>query len=171
MELGKIALPKLRRLEIVTGGFSRANLKSIVTAAWPELEALTLYFGDEEYGGDCTVDDLGPILAASGIPRVKHLGLANAPFADELARELPRSKVLAQLATLDISKGTLSDEGAAAIIERAAAFTHLESLDVSESFLSEGVVERLTSALGKVAVSADDQGDPEDEYRFVQVAE
>src|SRR5262249_112306 len=80
MDLGKITLPNLRLFEVITGGFTKANLASVAGATWPKLEILRLYFGDDNYGGNCTIDDLKPVLDGKGLAKVKHLGLCNAEF-------------------------------------------------------------------------------------------
>src|SRR5262249_2595093 len=37
MDLGKITLPNLRLFEVITGGFTKANLASVAGATWPKL--------------------------------------------------------------------------------------------------------------------------------------
>jgi len=171
MELGALQLPGLRSLTIVTGGLTKANVKSVAAASWPRLETLVLYFGTDEYGCNCTAADVAPILAGKGLAQVKHLGLANAEFADDLARALPTAKILPQLQTLDLSKGLMTDEGATALIEGAGALAHLKSFDLSQNYLSAAVAARLVAALKSTSVAVGEQGDPAEEYRYVQVAE
>jgi uncharacterized protein (TIGR02996 family) len=170
MELGAIDLPELRKLELVTGGLRRENVASIRTAALPKLESLLLCIG--EPGGDygCTVqlDDLGWILAGEGIPGVRHLGLANSGFADELAAALPGARVLAQLETLDLSRGTMSDEGGRQLLEHAGAFAHLKQLDLSRNFFGGEV---LAALRGWPNVKLADNESPDGDYRYVAIGE
>jgi len=171
MKLGKIDLPSLKKLEIVTGGLDKASCAAVASAKWPKLESLTLYFGDDNYGGDCGVDDLESIFAGKNLASVKHLGLCNAGFEDDIARGIAGSKILAQLKTLDLSKGTMGDEGAQAILDNAKGFKHLERIDLTENYVSAEMVEQLKAAFGDKIV-ADSQGDGEDaDDRYVQVSE
>jgi uncharacterized protein (TIGR02996 family) len=169
MELGALDLPELRTLELVTGGLRKENLASIRTGTIGKLQSLLLCIG--ETGGDygCTADisDLKWIFAAEGLTNVVHLGLANASFADEIAAALPGSKILAQVTTLDLSRGTMTDEGARHILEHAGAFAHLERLNLSRNFFSSDVVAALAK-LPNVLVG-DNQTD--DDYRYVAIGE
>lgn len=47
MKLGKIDLPNLRELRIITGGFDTKSLASICNAKWPKLETLNIQLGNE----------------------------------------------------------------------------------------------------------------------------
>ncbi len=169
MDLGKIDLPELRVFEVVTGGFTKENLASVISAKWPKLERLVLYFGDDNYGGNCEVDDLGPIFDGKGLGSVTTLGLSNAEFANDIAAAIPKAKILKQLKVLDLSKGTLDDDGARHLVENAAALRHLDLLDVSKSYLTEEMLGRLAKVCRRVV--GDSQGEPDGEYRYVQVAE
>ena len=171
MKLGKIDLPALKKLEIITGGLDKATLGAVSTAKWPNLETLTLYFGDDSYGGDCTADDLEQIFSGKSIPNVKHLGLCNAHFQDDIARGMAGSKVLAQLHTLDLSKGTMGDDGAQAILDNATGFKRLLRLELTENYISEAMAEKLKSAFGD-RVDVGNQGDGADpDDRYVQISE
>ncbi len=173
LELGEIALPELRSLEIITTGLSRDNLRSMRAARWPRLEAMWLSFGDTrredvvdeqgEAGSNVEPGDLAWILAGENLAGVRRLGLASASFTDELARGLAGSRILAQLEMLDLSLGTLSDAGAHAILSRAAAFRHLRRLDLSHAYLSDGVRDAL-AALGPEVV-LDHPQSPDDDFR------
>jgi uncharacterized protein (TIGR02996 family) len=172
MNLGKIELPSLEKLEIVTGGFDAKNMKAIATAKWPKLESLVLYLGSDDYGGNCSIDDVEPILTGKAIPNVKHLGLCNSELADDIARAVAKSKVLAQLRTLDLSKGTMGDDGARAILDDAKAFAHLEKIDLSDNYISDDLCAALEKALGEGKVDTTSQGDGEDpDDRYVQISE
>jgi uncharacterized protein (TIGR02996 family) len=169
MDLGAIDLPELRSFEVVTGGFSKKNLASVTKARWPKLEKLVLYFGVDDYGGDCEADDLKALLEGKNMPALRSLALSNAPFADEIAAMLPKAKVVKQLRRLDLSKGMLTDAGAAHLVDNADAFKHLEELDVSENYLTSDAIGRLQGVCKKVIAGS--QGDPNEEYRYVQVTE
>ncbi len=171
MTLGKIDLPSLKKLEIVTGGLDQPSLAAVSNAKWPKLESLVLYFGDENYGGNCSVADLQTLLSGKTVPGVKHLGLCNAGFQDDIAEAVAASKILPQLRSLDLSKGTMGDDGAQFILGNAKAFAHLERIDLSQNYITLSAADRLKAALGEKVIVTD-QGDGEDEDdRYVQISE
>ncbi|WP_163997171.1 WGR domain-containing protein [Pyxidicoccus caerfyrddinensis] len=168
-ELGNIDLPELREFTIETGGLPLAALKSIAAAKWPKLERLEVWFGQENYGGEGGVEDIQPILDGKGLPNLKALGLCNAEFVDELCKVLPKTKVLPRLERLDLSQGTMSDEGARILAESAAAFAHLKHLDFTRNTLTdEG--ERAVAKLCP-SVSAGNQREFDEDYRYSAVGE
>jgi predicted DNA-binding WGR domain protein len=171
MNLGEITLPNLRKLEIQTGGFSKKNLKSVSEAKMPNLETLILYFGTDDYGCDCKAKDVKALLEGANFPKLKRLGLCNSEFADDLPELLAESKLLSKIRHLDLSCGTLADEGAQVLLDEKKAFSHLESLDLSQNYLSDIMRERLRIAFEHVNTEdqSGDNDDPED--RYVQIAE
>ncbi|MCP3142631.1 WGR domain-containing protein [Pyxidicoccus xibeiensis] len=169
LELGSIVLPELREFTVETGGLALSAVKSIASANWPKLERLEVWFGSDNYGGEGGVEDIQPILDAKGLPHLKHLGICNSEFTDELAKVLPRSKLLPQLEALDLSKGTLSDEGARILAENASAFAHLKSLDVTENTLTDEGQQQVAKLCKNV--SAGNQRDYDEEYRYAAVGE
>jgi uncharacterized protein (TIGR02996 family) len=171
MDLGTLDLPECRELVIETGGLTKDELKAVAKAQWPKLEKLELWFGDDNYGADCTVKDVRALLDGAGMPRLQWLGLRNADFVNELVPELATAKVLPRLKTLDLSMGVLTHPGAEALLKHWDAFGHLERLDLSESLLAAADVERLT-AKSKAVVADDQRGDGTDEDdRYVAVGE
>jgi hypothetical protein len=67
--------------------------------------------------------------------------------------------VTARLEVLDLSMGTLGDEGAAALLA-SPAVKRLRKLDVHHHYVSPGLVEKLRG-LG-IEVNADDVQEPDD---------
>jgi uncharacterized protein (TIGR02996 family) len=171
MVLGAIELPELRSLEIVTGGLTSENLESIAKASWPNLEHLLLCIGetDNDYGCNVQLEDVTKLLEGQNLGRVRHLALANSSLADAIAAELPRSKILPQLETLDLSRGTFSDEGARAILDNAAAFKHLRQLDLTHNYIGNELAAELAK-LGPNVILAEAE-DPNEDYRYVQISE
>lgn len=170
MNLGTIDLPNLKHFEVYTGGFNKDNMKSVLAANWPKLETLLLRFGgNSDYGGDCEVDDVLPLLAAKGIPNVRTLALANSPFIDALIPHLATSPLLKQVTSLDLSLGEMTDAGVNAIVEHADAFRHLTKLDVHRNYISKDAIESLRGVAGGLNVGR--QEDPEDDYRYCQIGE
>jgi hypothetical protein len=173
IELGKIVAPELESAAFVTGGLPQKAVRSIASASWPKLERLEVWLGAEEYGAGGTLEDVLPILDGKGLPKLKHLALKNCEFGDEIAASIGKSKILAQLDTLDLSMSILTDQGAQAMSSTASAFAHLSLLDVSDGYLgNEGV--RLVEGLAKKVKTGDqreaDEWDGE-QHRYVAVGE
>src|SRR5262249_6441777 len=169
LELGTIEAPELRHFEVRTGGLTFANIQSVCAAAWPKLERLILWFCDENYGAEGGVDEIRAILEGKGLAQVKHLGLMNAVFTDDLCQMIHEAKILPQLETLNLSMGTMSDEGAQALAAHAQAFKHLARLDVSDNCMSEEGVALLAGLCREVNTA--DQRDYGEEDRYVSVGE
>ena len=170
LKLGKIELPHLVHAEFRTGGLEKANARAIATAAVPSLEYLDIWYGDDNYGGDATASDVELLLGRTDLPRLRHLGLMNSEFADELPAVLARSKLLPQLTELDLSMGCMTDEGARALAEHKDAFGHLERLVVSLNYLSRAGVTVLRGVAKTVEVGKQRE-DEDPEYRHPAVGE
>lgn len=165
-DLGTLDLPELQILVVETCGLTRAQLRSIIGDGPREkLESLEVWFGSSDYGAEATVDDIAPLLDAKHLPRVKHLGLMNAEIVEDVCRVLPHASILAQLRSLDLSMGTLSDSGIEPLLQNRDAFSHLVELNVDDNYLSEAAVESLREAFGDAVVWS--QSKEEDEYEGV----
>jgi uncharacterized protein (TIGR02996 family) len=137
MQLGRIQLPTLRQLTVETGTLSKESALSIAGASWPALESLELWFGQEDYGAEATVEHIAPILAGGSAPRLRRLGLRNCELTAELCEALPEAEVLDRLESLDLSLGTMNDEEAKRLARDPRPFENLARLDVSENYLTE----------------------------------
>ncbi len=169
LALGDIDLPELREFTVETGGLFLNAIKSIASAKWPKLEKLEIWFGSDNYGAEGGVEDIQPILDGQGLPNLKHLGLRNSEFTDALAQALPSAVVLPRLEKLDISMGTLSNEGAKALADNAAAFAHLKQLDVSENILEDEGQSLISKAIPHANVG--NQREFDEDYRYAAVGE
>jgi hypothetical protein len=169
--LGTIAHDKLEELTIETGGLPLAAAKSLAAAKLPSLTKLTLWFGTEEYGGGSNIKAIKGILDGKGLPKVEHLGLQNADFQDEIAKAVCTAPIIKQLKTLNLSMGTMSDEGAKAIAGAADHFKHLESIHFDDNFLTDEGTQALLEALGDIVKIGDQEDDEDGEYRYVSVGE
>jgi len=165
--LGTIALPKLVHAVFATGGLAKASAKAIAAATWPNIEHLEVYYGDESYGGNATIKDVLPLLARTDLPKLRYLGVKNAMFQDALCEHLATSKLLRQLATLDLSCGILTDDGAATIARHRQAFAHLAVLDISRTYVTKQGIALLKGVAKQVIAKdmrADIDDDPDDRY-------
>ncbi|MGW4034286.1 STM4015 family protein [Streptomyces sp. NPDC004838] len=169
---------KLRALVIETGGLGADVVRAVAASDLPALEHLDLWIGASEYGADVAVSDLEPILAGTRLPSLRYLGLCNSDIQDQIAVAVAGAPVVGRLDTLDLSMGTLGDDGAEALLH-GQPLTHLTKLDLNHHFVSEPMVKRFEAAFegsGVVVDLGDEQLgelDPDDEWdhRYTSVAE
>ncbi|MFF3569783.1 STM4015 family protein [Nocardia jiangxiensis] len=164
---------RLAQLTVQSGGLSGEAVRGIAGCDLPALTHLDLWLGTEDYGGDCEVSDLAPILTGAKLPGLRDLALRNSEIQDRICVALATAPVVAQLEGLDVSMGVLTDEGAGALLT-GQSLTHLTSLDMHYNFLSESMRSAVRSLLEpagvEVDVDVDDAGYDED-YRYVAVGE
>jgi hypothetical protein len=168
------AYPELRELTFQSGGLPPEVVRAVAGSEFPELTDLELYLGDEEYFGGSEVADLAGILAGTHFPKLRYLGLRDAENADEVAAAVAHAPIVSRLEVLDLSLGTLGDEGAAALLA-GQPLTHLKKLDLHHHYISEAMQERLRAALPGVEVNLSELEEPDDwdgeEHRYVAVSE
>lgn len=181
MSFGKIDAPNLRSFRVETGGLGKKSLASILDAKAPKLETLNLWFGQVDYGFDCKLADMVKLLDAQRFPKLKHLGIANSIYGDELAPHVATAPILRQLETLDLSRSHLTIDGVRALASHAQAFAHLQKLDLSECLLDKAGQKLAKTLCKTVDLSEqedradhqpDDDGDPKDLWwRYTAVGE
>lgn len=130
---------KLKALIIESGGLSREVINQICQLELPALEYLELWLGRAEYGGTSSIEDLMPILSGNLFPKLKYLGLRNCEYTDDIAFAIVQSPIVEQLLELDLSMGTLGDEGAKALLN-CPAVQQLDILDLSQNYLSNEII-------------------------------
>jgi hypothetical protein len=169
----KASHANLKALILETGGLSRETVYQLYDWQFPALEHLEFWFGSENYGGDCWEHDMAAILEDLKFPNLTYLGLRNAQFTHELMERLVRSPLLPRLQVLDLSMGTLGDDAAMTLLE-CLAVRDLTTLNVSESYLSGGMIEQLqTLGIQVIAVAQRDEEEEEDpaDRRYCAVSE
>lgn len=125
--LGRIVLPELRHFTLETDYLEdAAAFEEILAARWPNLERLELADLD---GG---LDEDALLRAIAPLP-LTHLAIHGSPRADQVVSALLRSPVLPRLRVLDLREGALSPEGVKLLRERADAFRHLETLNLTDA--------------------------------------
>jgi hypothetical protein len=172
LQLGALHHTNLKSLVIQSGGLDVGIVRAVVNAELPNLEHLELWLGTDSYGANTTVADLEPLLSGAQFPTLGYLGLRDSDIADQIAVPLAQAPILARIRILDLSLGTLGDEGAAALLA-SPAVANLAKLDIHHHYCSDEMVARLTR-LG-IEVDASEQEQP-DEYggefhRYVAVGE
>ncbi|MFC9951360.1 STM4015 family protein [Streptomyces prasinus] len=167
----------LRALALESGGLPADAVRGVGASELPALEHLDLWLGTSWYGADSEAADLAPILSGDRFPNLRHLALRNSEIQDEVAAAVASAPVVARLDVLDLSMGTLGDEGAVALLG-GQPLTHLKKLDLHHNYLSDPVRQRLTETLVTAGVEIDLDPDDAEEYedegtveRYVSVGE
>jgi predicted DNA-binding WGR domain protein len=172
LRLERLEHHNLRSLTIQSGGLSSQTVRDVAAAKLPELRSLTLWLGTDNYGGDASIDDLGPILAGTVFPQLEFLGLMDSEKADEMAAAVAVAPILDRIKGLDLSMGTISDVGANALLQSPKVRT-LKYLNLRHHYISEGVAAQLRG-LG-IEVNVSDRQKPDEdggeEYRYCEVSE
>jgi uncharacterized protein (TIGR02996 family) len=160
-QLGAIDAPTLCCARLATFAMSDQNARSIADARWPGLERLEVRYGSVARRGPAILDAIRRLLARTDMPKLVHLGITGADFADELSDLLVTMPVVRQLRELDLSRGQLTDVGATRLAAHPDAFTQLEVLDVTGNLMTAAGIE-LVRGLAKNVVTRD-QVNPDDD--------
>ncbi|XSG76976.1 STM4015 family protein [Herpetosiphon llansteffanensis] len=172
LSFGAIHHQQLKGLVIQTGGLPVQVVRDVAAANLPALEHLELWLGNDEYGGNSTVDDLQPILSGEQFPSLINLGLRDCEYADALAQAVAKAPILERIKVLDLSLGNMSDAGAE-VLFTSEAIRKLEFLDLHHHYMSDGMRDCWATIDLKSDVSgqetADEDGD--EEYRYIAVSE
>ena len=159
----------LRALIVETAGLSRETVAQICNMKLPKLEHLELWFGYQDNGGDCSIENVRPILDGLIFSNLNYLGLCNSQFTDDIAEAVVNSSLLNTISVLDLSLGTLTDRGAEFLLN-FAPINELDILNVSYNYLSSEMVGKLSELDCKVLANFQEEDDDE-EYRYCSVSE
>lgn len=178
LDAKSLALPKLKSLVVESGGLAPETTRAIVRActsgSLPALTRLELWFGSRHYGGTTTIGDVLPLLATR-MPKLTDLGLMNSEIADDIAKALKDAPLLRTVKNLDLSMGVLTGAGAASLAAAKSSLPLLETLNVSENYLSEDDIDRLDGLCAQIIRGEQKEWDPEvddpEEDRYVSVSE
>ncbi|WP_439680724.1 STM4015 family protein [Embleya sp. MST-111070] len=144
----------LRALRFESGGLSARLVGAIGLCDLPALENLELWLGINQYDGTATVDDLAELLSGVRVPALRRLGLMNSEIQDAVAAAVAAAPLTARLESLDLSMGTLGDEGVEALLA-GQPLTHLKTLRINHHFVSDTMAARLREALRPHGVTVD----------------
>ncbi|HIW61560.1 MAG TPA: STM4015 family protein [Candidatus Stackebrandtia excrementipullorum] len=145
----------LRSLTVQTGGLPGRVTREIVSSGLPNLERLELWLGQEEYGGDTTIDDLRPVLSGDAFGGLVHLGLRNAENTGDLLKALVESSLLPRLRSVDLSMGTLRGRDVELLLTSIPKLAHLDDLNFEHHYLTKAETERVQAAFDAAGVSID----------------
>ncbi|UQZ35139.1 hypothetical protein C2I18_17365 [Paenibacillus sp. PK3_47] len=170
LSLSNLQHDKLEELIIITGGLSKKVLSEIAAGHLPNLRKLELYLGVDNYGFDGSLEDLLPLIQPEKFPKLTYLGLKNSEIQDEIAKALADAPILDQLHTLDLSLGTLSDEGAEALLA-SERIKGLQALNLSYHYMSDTMISRWKASGLPVDVSDQQQSDDDEDWRYPSITE
>lgn len=172
LSLGDATHESLETLIVEAGGLPRNVVREVASGHLPALNHLELWLGTSEYGGDATIDDVAPILQGDRFPELQYLGLRDSEITDQIAAAVPDAPIVERLKVLDLSKGTLGDEGAGALLG-ANNLGGLDKLDLHHHYMSDDMMTRLQQRMAELGVEVNlDEQEEEEEYgRYVAVSE
>jgi hypothetical protein len=172
LKLGPVTHNHLKKLVIQSGGLDRKVVQDVIMSTLPALEHLEFYLGAENYGATSEVDDFTPLLRGDRFPKLQYLGLRDSEIADDLAAVVANSPVLDTIEILDMSLGTLGDDGAHALL-KSDRIKKLKKLDLHHHFISKEVMEELRKLPVEVELSDAKEEERWNDrvWRFVAVSE
>ncbi len=168
LQLPPVTHAGLRELIIESGGLPLEIVQSLAESKLPALEHLELWLGSDDYGFEGDVAAYQQMVQQLRTPSLRVLGLRDSQIADGLAAWLAGEPWIAALETLDLSLGTLGDEGAKALLA-SPHVAALKRLDLSHHYISPELQAQLRVAIPGVVL--DDAQDPSDDDRYVAVGE
>ena len=147
-------------------------MREVASASLPQLEHLELWLGDDGYGNDISNEDLKPLLSADLFPNLKYLGLCDDCDADQTASLIAEVGFGESVEVLDLSMGTLGDEGAKALAA-SPRIKALKKLDLHYHYISPEVIEQLRQLGPEIDDSDKQEADEYDgqEERYVAISE
>ena len=173
LRLGQTSRPELRSLEIISGGLPSEVVEDIIASDFPNLEKLILYVGVEDYGFEGDLEIFRPLFSKERFPKLTYLGLVNSEEQDNIVEMFLQSDILPQLETMDISAGTLKDEGAQLLLDNLDKISHLKFIDMSYNYLSKDMKKKLQALPMKIDVSDTQDADEDDDevYYYPMITE
>lgn len=159
LELGDICHEGLESLTIICGGLPGNVIQSIQNAKLPNLQKLLLYIGVEDYGFDGNADTIKELLEQADFPKLTYLGIADSEIQDELTSVVLESKFMGQIHTLDLSNGTLTDQGGTLLAEKLPDYPNVKKLDVHFHYMTKEMMDKLQQLPIEVDVSEKNKPD------------
>lgn len=173
LSLGDIQHENLKSLEIICGGLPKEVLAGIRDAKLPALESLSLYIGVEDYGFDGNIEDIANMLMNSDFPNLKTLGIKDSEIQDDVAKVVTKSKYMSQIEVLDLSLGTLTDEGGQVLLDTLPDYENIKEVNLEYHYMSEDMMAKLKALSADVDVSDKQEDDEYDGeiYRYPMLTE
>lgn len=168
LRLGRTSRPELRSLEIISGGLPTEVVEDILASDFSNLEKLILYVGVEDYGFGNDIEIFRPLFSKERFPKLTYLGLVNSVEQDNIVKMFLESDILPQLETMDISAGTLTDEGAQLLIDNMDKIAHLKFINMRYNYLSKDMKKQLQNFPMKIDITETEDSDG---YEYPMITE
>ena len=162
LRLGKTSRPELRSLEIISGGLPTEVVEDILGSDFPNLEKLILYVGVEDYGFEADIEIFRPLFSKERFPKLTYLGIVNSEEQDKIVEMFLESDILPQLETMDVSAGTLKDEGAQLLLDNMDKIAHLKFINMRYNYLSKDMKKQLQNLPMKIDIAETEEADEYD---------
>lgn len=169
LAFSELSSAKLTHLVVQSGGLSAEIVRQIAAAKLPTLQHLELYLGTDDYGASYKQDDLQPIYQGDNLPALRYLGLRNAYDQDQIAIAVANAAIISRLDVLDLSLGTLSNEGGEALCQAVDGLRHLQKIDLHHHYMDNTMVAKIAALGLKADVSC--QEDSDGDWRYVAIGE
>lgn len=164
LECASLSHTHLKTLVIETAGISNRAIDQICAIHLPALKYFEFWLG-EKYSQDwISIDKLLPVLHSNSLPNLSYLGLRGSHNSNEIAFAVVQSPIIERIAVLDLSIGTLTDEGAQALFD-CPAVNWLHTLDISRNNLSSNMIQQLSQLNCRVIA------EPQDSDRYSNLIE
>ncbi|MDU1632991.1 MAG: AAA family ATPase [Bacteroides ovatus] len=146
----------------------RVNIESFrlnsLTANEPSyFEAI---FCDEDnqyrYGFEADIEIFRPLFSKERFPKLTYLGIVNSEEQDKIVEMFLESDILPQLETMDVSAGTLKDEGAQLLLDNMDKIAHLKFINMRYNYLSKEMKKQLQSLPMKIDIAETEEADEYD---------
>ncbi|MFO0662178.1 MAG: STM4015 family protein [Polyangiaceae bacterium] len=167
---GEVSHAHLKKLVIQTGGLPSGVIQEICASKLPELEHLELWLGSDNYGGDANAETVAPLLSGRLFPKLKYLGLRDSEASDAIAVAIANAPVLTHLEELDLSMGTLGNEGGTALLE-SSLVPKLKRLNLSHHYMGEALTKKLKALKGVKVDVSEAEGEAGPGERYISVSE
>ena len=166
----------LKKIEIISGGTGKGALGDIIKAELPVLEHLEIYMGVDDYGFDGSIKDIIPFTKKENFPKLKYLGLKNSDIEDEICEAVLAGDILPQLEVLDLSYGTLGDDGVKMLLDNIDKISHLKELNIYYNYASKDLLKKLKTEMDNLGIKfsyeqSDVDIDEDDDYRYPYITE
>lgn len=173
LSLGKIEHQNLEKIVIQSGGMPSHILHQLAKSSLPNLTHLELWLGSDNYGWNGDISDVQLLYSKELFPKLAYLGLKNSEIANDIALSLKDAQILTTVKELDLGKGTMTDEGAQALIDNLGEYSSLKILTLKSNYLSSEMIGKLRAGLSIKKIETKDQKDIDEDpdYRYVDVGE
>jgi len=158
----------LKQLVLESGGIPSTVLQALATSAYPALEHMELWIGTSDYGFDADLPQVQATVEHLRTPGLRYLGLRDAEIADELAQWIAGQPWTESLSVLDLSLGTLGEDGAKALL----ASPHIRKIprvDLSHHYIPPALQAELSATVPGVVLQ--DPQEEDGDHRYVAVGE